>query len=100
MEPAQGDEEMLPSMRRLFSVGLLLAASGALADSPLPAADASAKEVVTRAPETQKVDEQVRTLTREVESLQSDVQQLRAKEAERAVHEAELTGPNDHPMWP
>jgi hypothetical protein len=89
---------MLPSMRRLFSVALLLGASGALADSPLPAADASVKEVVTSTPA--KVDDQVRTLTREVESLQSDVQQLRAKEAERAVHEAELTGPNDHPMWP
>ena len=90
---------MLPSMRRLFSVALLLGASGALADSPLPPADASVKQVVTRVPE-QKVDEQVRTLTREVEALQSDVQQLRAKEAERAVHEAELSGPNDHPMWP
>ena len=90
---------MLPSMRRLFSVALLLGASGALADSPLPPADASVKQVVTRVPE-QKVDDQVRTLTREVESLQSDVQQLRAKEAERAVHEAELSGPNDHPMWP
>jgi hypothetical protein len=86
-------------MRRLFSVALLLGASGALADSPLPPADASVKQVVTRVPE-QKVDDQVRTLTREVESLQSDVQQLRAKEAERAVHEAELSGPNDHPMWP
>ena len=89
---------MLPSMRNLFSVALLLTASGALADSPLPPADASAKVVVTRAPE--KVDEKVNTLTREVEALQSDVQQLRAKEAERAVHEAELSGPNDHPMWP
>ena len=90
---------MLPSMRRLCAVALLLGASGALADSPLPPADASVKQVVTRVPE-QKVDDQVRTLTREVESLQSDVQQLRAKEAERAVHEAELSGPIDHPMWP
>lgn len=90
---------MLPSMRRLFSAALLLGATGAMAESPLPPADASAKEVVTRVPAV-KVDEQVRTLTREVEALQSDVQQLRAKEAERAVHEAELTGPNDHPMWP
>ena len=92
---------MLPSMRRLFPVALLLTASGALADSPLPGADVSAKEIVTRATAvTPKVDEQVRVLTREVESLQSDVQQLRAKDAERAVHEAELSGPNDHPMWP
>lgn len=92
---------MLPSMRRLFSAALLLTASGALADSPLPAADVPVKEIVTRVPaETGKVDDQVRTLTREVESLQSDVGQLRAKEAERAVHEAELSGPNDHPLWP
>lgn len=93
---------MLPSMRRLFPVALLLCGSGALADSPLPGADVPVKEVVTRATTaTPKVDEQVRVLTREVESLQSDVQQLRAKEAERAVHEAELTGPNDHlSLWP
>jgi hypothetical protein len=88
-------------MRRLFSAALLLTASGALADSPLPPSDAPVKEIVTRVPaETARVDDQVRTLTREVESLQSDVRQLRAKEAERAVFEAELSGPNDHPMWP
>jgi len=92
---------MLPSMSRLFSAALLLGASGALADSPLPPVDVPAREIVTRVPaETPKADDQLRTLTREVEALQSDVRQLRAKEAERAVHEAELSGPNDHPMWP
>ena len=92
---------MLPSLRRLVPAALLLTASGALADSPLPAAQMPAKEIVTRAPAgTQTQDEQLRTLTRTVESLESDVQQLRAKEAERAVHEAELSGQNDHPLWP
>jgi hypothetical protein len=35
-----------------------------------------------------------------VESLAMDVDQLRAKEAERAVHEAELLWPNNPPLWP
>jgi hypothetical protein len=35
-----------------------------------------------------------------VESIEAEVQQLRAKDAERAVHEAELSGQNDHPLWP
>ncbi len=92
---------MLPSLRRLVPAALLLTASGALADSPLPAAQMPAKEIVTRTPASaQTQDEQLRTLTRTVESLESDVQQLRAKEAERAVHEAELSGQNDHPLWP
>jgi hypothetical protein len=94
-------KDMLPSLRRLVPAALLLTASGALADSPLPAAQMPAKEIVTRAPAgAQTQDEQLRTLTRTVESIGSEVQQLRAKEAERAVHEAELSGQNDHPLWP
>ena len=92
---------MLPSLRNLVPAALLLTATGALADSPLPAADASVREMVTHMPpEAQKPEEQLRTLTRTVESIEAEVQQLRAKEAERAVHEAELLGPNNHPLWP
>ena len=92
---------MLSSLRRLFPAALLLTASGALAESPLPAAEIPARTIVTRVPAQQRAaDEQLRVLTRAVESLAMDVDQLRAKEAERAVHEAELLGPNNHPLWP
>ena len=92
---------MLSSLKTLVPAALLLTASGALADSPLPAAEMPAREIVTRTPvDAQKQDEQLRTLTRTVESIEAEVKQLRAKEAERAVHEAELLGPNDHPLWP
>jgi hypothetical protein len=94
-------KDMLPSLRRLVPAALLLTASGALADSPLPAAQMPAKEIVTRTPAgAQTQDEQLRALNRTVESIESEVQQLRAKDAERAVHEAELSGQNDHPLWP
>jgi len=92
---------MLPSLRNLVPAALLLTASGALADSPLPAAEMPAREIMTRTPaDAQKPDEQLRTLSRTVEAIEAEVQQLRAKEAERAVHEAELLGPNNHPLWP
>ena len=92
---------MLPSLRNLVPAALLLTASGALAESPLPAAEIPAREIVTRTPaDAQKPDEQLRTLTRTVESIEAEVQQLRAREAERTVHEAELLGPNNHPLWP
>ena len=92
---------MLPSLSRLIPAALLFTASSALADSPLPVAEVPAREIVTRTPaQAAPVDEQLRTLTRAVESLESEVQQLRAKDAERAVHEAELLGPNNHPLWP
>lgn len=92
---------MLPSLRRLLPAALLLTTSGALAESSLPAADVSAREIVTRVPAQQAAtDEQLRALTRAVESLETEVGQLQAKEAERAVHEAELLGANDHPLWP
>lgn len=92
---------MLPSIRRLFPAVLLLTASGALADSPLPGADVPAKEVVTRAPvETKKADEQLEALTREVHSLETDVQQLQSKVAERQLHEVEFLDQTNHPLWP
>ena len=92
---------MLHSLTRLIPAALLLTASGALADSSLPQADVPAREIVTRTPaETGQVSEQLRALNQAVESLRSEVQQLRAKDAERAVHEAELLGPNNHPLWP
>lgn len=92
---------MLPSLTRLIPAALLLTASGALADSSLPQADVPVREIVTRTPaETAQVSEQLRALNQAVESLRSEVQQLRAKDAERAVHEAELLGPNNHPLWP
>ena len=92
---------MLSSLKTLVPAALLLTASGALADSPLPAAEMQAREIVTRTQvESQKQDEQLRALTRTVESVEAEVKQLRAREAERAVHQAELLGPNDHPLWP
>jgi methionine-rich copper-binding protein CopC len=92
---------MLPSLRRLVPTALLLTASGALAHSPLPQPEVPAKEILTGAPAQQALaDEQLRMLTRAVESLATDVKQLREKEAERAVHEAEELGPNSHPLWP
>ena len=92
---------MLPSLRNLVPAALLLTASGAMADSPQPAAEMPAREIVTRTPDdAQKPDEQLRTLTRTVESLKAEVQQLRATEAERAVHQVEFLDQNNHPLWP
>jgi hypothetical protein len=92
---------MLPSLRNLVAAALLLTASGAMADSPVPAAEMPAREIVTSTPaDAQKSDEQLRTLTRTVESIEAEVQQLRAREAERAVHQAEFLDQNNHPLWP
>lgn len=92
---------MLPSLKTLLPAALLLTATGALADSPLPAAEIPAKEIVTRtSTEAQKPDDQLRTLTRTVESLEAEVHQLRVQEAERAVHQAEYLDQNNHPLWP
>lgn len=93
---------MLPSMRRLFPAVLLLTASGALADSPLPGSDIPAREVVTRtAVEAPKADdEQLRALTHEIQSLQAEVQKLRTKVSERGLHEVEFLDQTTHPMWP
>ena len=91
---------MMPSLRRFVPAVLLLTASGALADSPLPKAEITAREITTRASETLSVDEQLRTLTRTVESLEAEVQHLRAKQEERSLQTSELGGPNDHPLWP
>jgi len=92
---------MLPSLKNLLPAVLLLTATGALADSPLPAADMPAKEIVTRtSTDAQKPEEELRTLTRTVESLAAEVRQLRAQEAERAVHQVEFLDQSTHPMWP
>ena len=92
---------MLPSLRRLFPAVLLLTTSGALAQSSVPAAEVPAREIVTRVPEKQvAADDQLRALTRAVDSLATQVNRLQAKEAERAVHEAELLGQNNHELWP
>jgi hypothetical protein len=101
MTPAKEMKTMLPSLKTLLSAALLLTATGALADSPLPAAEMPAKEIVTRtSSDAQKPDEQLRTLTRTVESLESEVHQLRVQEAERAVRQVEFLDQNNHPMWP
>ena len=92
---------MLPSLRRLMPAALLFTATGAFADSPMPGAEAPTREIVTRAPaETPKADEQLQTLSREVEALQNDVQQLQEKVSERAVHEVEFLDQTNHPLWP
>lgn len=92
---------MLPSMRRLFPAALLLTASVALADSPVPGSDVPVREVVTRTPaETPKSDEQLRALTHEIQLLEADVQKLQTKLSDRAVHEVEFLDQTDHPMWP
>ena len=92
---------MPPSLKNLLPAALLFTATGALADSPLPAAELPAKEIVTRTSnDAQKPDEQLRTLTRTVESLDAEVQQLRAQEAERAGRQVEFLDQNNHPMWP
>jgi peptidoglycan hydrolase CwlO-like protein len=101
MTPAQGDEEMFPSMRGLFAAVVLLTATGALADEPIPGADVPAREIVTRTPvETPKADEELQMLTREVQSLDNDVKQLQAKQTERALHEVEFLDQTNHPLWP
>ena len=92
---------MLPSMRRLFPAALLLTATAAFADSPLPRADVPVREIVTRtSPEAPKADEQLSTLTREVQSLEADVQALQTKVNERATHEVEFLDQSTHPLWP
>ncbi|HVP61542.1 MAG TPA: hypothetical protein VMT11_13340 [Myxococcaceae bacterium] len=92
---------MLPTLRRFVPAALLLTASGALADSPLPKAEVTAREITTHTPAvTPAADDQLRTLTRTVESLETEVQQLQAKQDERSPQVGELGGPNDHPLWP
>ena len=92
---------MLPSMRYVISAALLLTATGALADSPMPGADVPVREVVTRTPvETPKADEQLRNLTREVESLETDVHALQAQIADQGLHEVQYLDQTTHPLWP
>ena len=92
---------MLPSLRRLFPAALLLTASVALADSPMPGADVPVQELVTRTPvETRQADEQLRVLSREVQSLETDVQQLQATVAVRGAHDVELLDQTNHSLWP
>ena len=92
---------MLPSMRYLISAALLLTATGALADSSLPDAEVPVREIVTRVPvETPKPDEQLRNLTREVESLETDVHALQAQVAEQGMHEVQYLDQTNHSLWP
>ena len=93
---------MFASMRRLFPAALLLTASGALADSPVPGSDVPVREIVTKtAVETPKADgEQLRALTQEIQSLQTEVQKLQTKVSERGLHEVEFLDQTTHPMWP
>ena len=92
---------MLPSMKHLVRAALLLTASAALADSPLPGADVPAREVTTRTvTAAPKADEQLQTLTRSVESLESKVEELKEKVAERGAREVEFLDQTTHPLWP
>jgi len=92
---------MLPSLRNLIPAALLLTASGAMADSPVPAAEMPAREIVTRTPaDAQKPDEQLRTLTREIESLETDVHALQAQLADKDSREVQYLDQGTHPLWP
>ena len=92
---------MLPSMKYLISAAMLLTATGALADSPMPRADVPVREVVTRTPvEAPKSDEQLRNLTREIESLETDVHALQAQLADQARYEPQYLDQTTHSQWP
>ena len=97
--PRKATKNMLPLMRRLFPAALLLTASGALADSPLPRADVPAREIVTRTPTQGPTEEQLQALTRAIESLEAEVQGLRTDEAERARQRREREE-NSLKLWP
>jgi TolA-binding protein len=101
MEPAQGEEDMLASLKGLIPAVLLLSATGALADSSMPDPKVPVREIVTRTPaETPKNDEQLRSLTREIESLETDVHALQAQLAEKGLREVQYLDQSTHPMWP
>ena len=88
-------------MHALLPAMLLLTGSVALADSPMPRADVPVREVVTRTPvETPKSDEQLRNLTREIESLDTDVHALQAQLADQARNEPQYLDQSTHPLWP
>lgn len=93
---------MLPSMKYLISAAMLLTATGALADSPLPGADGPVREIVTRTPvvENSKADDQLRNLTREIEALETDVHALQAQVAEQGSNEVQYLDQTTHPLWP
>ena len=88
-------------LKRFVPAVLLLTASGALAESPLQGpSDAPAREVLGTTRPQPAVEDQVKELTQTVQSLDAQVKQLRALEAERPAPNVDLGGPNDHPLWP
>ena len=92
---------MLPPMKRLISAALLLTASGALAETPLPGSDVPAKEIITStAPEAPKIEEQLRVLTREVQSLENDIHDLKTKVETNEADTVHYLDQTDHPLWP
>jgi len=92
---------MLTALKGLIPAALLLTATGALADSPMPDPKVPVREVVTRTPaETPKNDEQLRALTLEVETLETDVHALQAQLADQNSREVQYLDQSTHPMWP
>jgi hypothetical protein len=92
---------MLPSLKGLIPAALLLTATGALADSPMPDAKVPVREIVTRTPAgTPKGDDQLRMLTREIESLETDVHALQAQLADKDSREVQYLDQGNHPLWP
>jgi len=92
---------MLPPMKHLISAALLLTASGALAETPLPGSDVPAKEIITSAPkDAPMVEEQLRLLTREVQSLDNDVHELKVQVETHEADTVHYLDQTDHPLWP
>ena len=92
---------MLTALKGLIPAALLLTATGALADSPMPDPKLPVREVVTRtSAETPKNDEQLRALTREIETLETDVHALQAQLADQNSREVQYLDQSTHPMWP
>ena len=84
--------------RALAAAALLLAVPAWSANPTGTEKDLAAKEVLARTPETSKsMEDQVRTLTRTVQELQTEIDRLRAEKANRADLDHDQ---NDHPLWP
>ena len=92
---------MLTPMKRLISAALLLTASGALAETPLPGSGVPAKEIITSTPpEGPKIDEQLRVLTHEIQSLEHDVHDLKTKVETNEADTVHYLDQTEHPLWP
>ena len=92
---------MLTPMKRLIPAALLLTASGAFAEAPLPGSDVPAKEIVTSTPpQAPKVEEQPGTRTREVQSLENDIHELKAKVETNQADTVHYLDQTEHPLWP